>query len=577
MKRILIVALTLVCACGPKDGEYAFELLTTNDIHGTYFDSTYTSAKTRKSLMAVAWSVDSVRAAAGKENVILVDAGDFLQGDNAAYYFNYVDTTQTHVYTRMAAYMGYDAIAVGNHDIETGHPVYDRIAREMKAAGIPFLAGNARKDNDGSPYFPEYTVLKRHGLKIAILGFTNPNMKNWLAESVWRGITFESLIPRVQQTVDAVRAKEKPQVIIVAVHSGTGREGEASLESQGMDLLHSLEGVDFLVCSHDHRPYVVSRGNTALINSGSHCRFMGHGHIRLTVKGGKVVARETEADLIPIDKCKVDTVMEKLFHPDYEAVKAFTLKEVGELKAELRTRDGYAGMCDYLNLVHTLCLGCSPAQISFAAPLTYNGTVPAGVLVYNDLFTIYPFENQLYVVKMTGREIHDYLEYSYDQWINTVSRPGEHILKITPRHDSRTGQQGWSFVNRSYNFDSAAGINYTVDVTKPAGSRVDIASMAGGQPFDPEKTYFVAMTSYRASGGGGILRAIGIDTDKITDRVVEYYPEIRNILYNYLLEHGSIDPAVIGDPERIGRWRFVPESLAAKGIDADMQLLFGKQ
>ena len=260
MKRILIVALTLVCACGPKDGEYAFELLTTNDVHGTYFDSTYTSAKTLKSLMAVAWSVDSVRAAAGKENVILVDAGDCLQGDNAAYYFNYVDTTQTHVYTRMAAYMGYDAIAVGNHDIETGHPVYDRIAREMKAAGIPFLAGNARKDNDGSPYFPEYTVLKRHGLKIAILGFTNPNMKNWLAESVWRGITFESLIPRVQQTVDAVRAKEKPQVIIVAVHSGTGREGEASLESQGMDLLHSLEGVDFLVCSHDHRPYVVSRG-----------------------------------------------------------------------------------------------------------------------------------------------------------------------------------------------------------------------------------------------------------------------------------------------------------------------------
>jgi len=577
MKKMLIAALALVCACGPKDGEYAFELLTTNDVHGTYFDSTYTSAKTRKSLMAVAWSVDSVRAAAGKENVILVDAGDILQGDNAAYYFNYVDTTQTHVYTRMAAYMGYDAIAVGNHDIETGHPVYDRIAREMKAAGIPFLAGNARKDSDGSPYFPEYTVLKRHGLKIAILGFTNPNMKNWLAESVWRGITFESLIPRVQQTVDAVRAKEKPQVIIVAVHSGTGREGEASLESQGMDLLHSLEGVDFLVCSHDHRPYVVSRGNTALINSGSHCRFMGHGHIRLTVKGGKVVARETEAELIPIDKFKVDTVMEKLFHPDYEAVKAFTLKEVGELKAELRTRDGYAGMCDYLNLVHTLCLGCSPAQISFAAPLTYNGTVPAGVLVYNDLFTIYPFENQLYVVKMTGREIHDYLEYSYDQWINTVSRPGEHILKITPRHDSRTGQQGWSFVNRSYNFDSAAGINYTVDVTKPSGSRVDIASMAGGQPFDPEKTYFVAMTSYRASGGGGILRAIGIDTDKITDRVVEYYPEIRNILYNYLLEHGSIDPAVIGDPARIGRWRFVPEGLAAKGIDADMQLLFGKQ
>ena len=574
MKKILIAALALACACGPKDGEYAFELLTTNDIHGNYFDSTYTSAKTRKSLIAVSCTVDSVRAAAGRENVILVDAGDCLQGDNAAYYFNYVDTTQTHLYTRMVKYMGYDAIAIGNHDIETGHPVYDRIAREMKAAGIPFLAANARRTGDGSPYFPEYTVLKRHGVKIAVIGFTNPNIKNWLAESVWRGITFESLIPRVQQTVDAVRAKEKPQVVIVAMHSGTGQGDGSSLESQGLDLLDQVTGVDFLICSHDHRPFVTVNGNTALINSGSHCRFVGHGQIRFTLKKGEVVAREIEASLIPVDKYKADTLMQQEFHPDYEAVKAFTLKEVGELKTELRTRDGYAGMCDYLNLIHTLCISCSPARISFAAPLTYNGTVPAGTLVYNDLFTIYPFENQLYVVKMTGKEIKDYLEFSYDQWINTVSGPGEHILKIAPRNDSRTGQQGWSFVNRSYNFDSAAGIHYTVDVTKPAGSRVDIASMAGGQPFDLDKTYFVAMTSYRASGGGGILKAIGVDTDHITDRVVEYYPEIRNILYNYLLEHGSIDPAVIGDPERIGRWRFVPENLAAKGIAADMDLLF---
>ena len=115
--------LALSCGRTLKDGDYTLTVLSTNDVHGTWFDSTYVDARTRPALTAVKYYVDSVRTANGAENVMLLDAGDCLQGDNAAYYFNYVDTTQTHVYTRMAAYMGYDAIAVGNHDIETGHPV----------------------------------------------------------------------------------------------------------------------------------------------------------------------------------------------------------------------------------------------------------------------------------------------------------------------------------------------------------------------------------------------------------------------------------------------------------------------
>ena len=235
-------------------------------------------------------------------------------------------------------------------------------------------------------------------------------------------------------------------------------------------------------------------------------------------------------------------------------------------------------MSDYMNLVHTLGLGCSPAQISFAAPLTYNGFVKAGTLIYNDLFTIYPYENQLFVVRMTGEEIRNYLEFSYDKWIQTISKPGDHLLRIQQRDDARTQQTGWSFVSRSYNFDSAAGINYTVDVTKPFGARVAIASMASGQPFELSKEYFVAMTSYRASGGGDLMReGAGIDTDRIDERVVSRYPEIRNILYNYLMDIGSIDPAVTGDPQRIGRWSFVPQPLAGKALEQDMALLFPKR
>lgn len=575
MKKVIyamLAAAVMSACCGPKDGEYTFRILTTNDVHGRYFDSLYVTDGTINALTNVSWYADSIRTAAGEENVILLDAGDCLQGDNAAYYFNYADTVSKHIFARMVEYMGYDAIAVGNHDIETGHKVYDRMVETME---VPFLAANALRTDDGRPYFQEYVTLKRHGIRITVIGFTNPNIKSWLSPLLWEGMTFESLLPMAQEVVDRVKEDEKSDVVIVLTHSGTGDGDGSQLESQGLDLFKSLRGVDFIICAHDHSPVVHKNDSICLINAGSHCRSLGSGTITVRVEDGKVVSKTLDAGLIPLDKEKVDMQMREMFRNDYEAVKAFTLKEVGELRTDLRTRDAYRGMSDYLNLLHTISLGCTPAQISFAAPLTFNGSVNAGTLVYNDLFTIYPFENQLFVVKMTGEEIKDYLEYSYDMWINTIDSADDRLLKIVNDPDPRTGQQQWSFINRSYNFDSAGGLVYKVDVTRPKGERVLIESLADGNPFEESAEYNVAMTSYRASGGGGIMRkGAGIDTDRISDRVVEYYPEIRDILYDYLLKNGEIDPEKIGDREVIGEWKFVPESLASKAMDRDMLLLF---
>ncbi|MCM1502505.1 MAG: 5'-nucleotidase C-terminal domain-containing protein [Bacteroidales bacterium] len=593
MKKSIFIVIwsfaAILSACGPKDGEYTLHLFTTNDVHGRYFDSLYVDgAPVQGSLLAVSHYMDSLRAELGAENVVLVDAGDCLQGDNAAYYFNYVDTTTRHLYARMVEYIGYDAITVGNHDIETGHPVYDRMRKELS---MPFLAGNALctddegnviKNADGTPkpYFQEYTILKRNGLKIAVVGFTNPNMKNWLSENIWHGMTFESLIPMVQEDVDRIVAKEHPHVVIVSVHSGTGEGNGSMYESQGLDLFKSLRGVDFLVCSHDHRPFIAQSDSICLINSGSHCRNLGHGVIKLTVEKGKCVAKNVSAELIPVNKNLVNEEMRAKFAKDYEAVKAFTLTPVGNLKVDLRTRDSYRGMSDYMNLIHTLSLWKSGADMSFAAPLTFNGFVHSGVLLYNDLFTIYPYENQLFAVKMTGKEIKDYLEFSYDTWINTITgRKGsdEHLLKIVNADDPRTGQSRWSFVNRSYNFDSAGGINYTVDVTAPAGERVKIRSFVNGKEFADDAEYTVAMTSYRANGGGGLMRAAGIAADELDGRVVARYAEIRNLLYDYLNEAGTIDPDVIGDANVIGAWNFVPEVVAGPAMEKDMQLLFPRR
>ena len=573
----LLFPVMLAAACsGPKDGDYQLHVLTTNDVHGTYFDSTYVDSRTQNSMLAANYYVDSVRTAAGRDNVILLDAGDFLQGNNAAYYYNYVETGTPHVFSRMVDYMDYDAVTWGNHDVEPGHDVYDRVAREIQGYGIPFLGGNSFRNDDGKTYFPAYTILDKNGLKVAVLGYNNANIKAWLDESIWSGMHFDSLLPLVQQDVDKVIAKEKPQVVIVCVHSGTGAGDGSVLESQGMDLFNSLKGVDVLVCAHDHRPFVTDNGSIALLNSGSHSRNLGHGVIDLKVKKGKVVSKSVKSGLIPIRREKADPEMRKAFQKDYEAVKAFTLREVGELKTDLNLSDAFAGMSDYLNLIHTVSLGCEPAQISVAAPLTQRGVIKAGKLVFNDLFTLYQYENQLFVIKMSGKEVKDYLEASYDLWIRTAAKPSDRVLNIRNVPDSRTGLERWSFVNASFNFDSMAGINYTVDVTKPFGERISISSMADGSAFDPAATYNVAMTSYRASGGGGTLEKIGVDTDRIDERVVKKYPEIRDMIYEYLKDNGSIDPAVIGDPKVIGHWEFVPESVAAPAIARDMRLVFGE-
>ena len=255
-RHLLFLALLVaVTACGHrlKDGHYTLQVLSTNDVHGTWFDSTYVDNGTRNSLFAMKYYIDSIRTAFGPENVVLVDAGDCLQGDNAAYYYNYVDTVTPHLFPRLMSYMKYDAVAVGNHDIETGHPVYDRVAADLKKAGIPFLGGNAIRNDNGQPYFPLYKMIKRAGLRIAIVGYTNANIKAWLGEELWSGITFKPIIDLVQKDIDQIREKEKPDVVLVVVHSASGQGDGSVLEAEGLDIFNSVHGIDFLICSHEKR------------------------------------------------------------------------------------------------------------------------------------------------------------------------------------------------------------------------------------------------------------------------------------------------------------------------------------
>ena len=515
------------CNCSQlKDGESTITVCVTTDLHGAYFQENYDGSPNSASLANVSTAMESLRADGAAP--VLIDVGDNLQGDNAAFYYNYVDTASEHVFVSMARRLGYDAIVVGNHDIEAGHPVYDRLKKSHTA---PLLAANAVHSSGrkaGRPYFTPYTVVRRNGLKIAIIGMTNANIKAWLGEEKWAGIDFLQISSVAQEWVDRVRGKEHPDLLVLAVHSGVGTGEGPDIENEALYLAASLQGVDLVLCGHDHRPRIetfdhADSSRTILIDAGTKARLLGVATIPVTVENHKAKVHPGNARLLDMRSFEPDSGFTACFASQFEAVRAYALRPVGELTAPLSFEDALEGPNAYMSLIHRAQLYYSGADISISAPLATRGFLPEGPVSFLDLTRIYKYENLLYTVELTGAQLQGYLEYSYDHWV---------------RRDGPT-----------YNYDSAAGIRYTVSRSAAYGRRVTILSMADGQPFNPKATYSVAMTSYRASGAGNLLsEGAGVDPDSL--RITATFKDIRSLVGDYLSQ-GPYTPTADGN------WAFI--------------------
>ena len=210
----------------------------------------------------------------------------------------------------------------------------------------------------------------------------------------------------------------------------------------------------------------------------------------------------------------------------------------------------------FVDLIHQIQLEITGADISFAAPLSFDERISKGDILIRDMFRLYRFENFLYEVKMTGSEVDKYLEHSYGLWLNTMNSRNDYLLKYRTRDDNSLQlSNGMARLrNASYNFDSAMGISYTVDVTRPEGDRVTVSSLADGSPFTPDSTYTVAVNSYRANGGGGHFNAAGITHTELDSRIITATSrDLRYYMTEWIREKGEIDPA----PH--STWKIIPE------------------
>lgn len=551
--------------------EITVRIAATSDVHGALFPHDFLNDKPgATSLASVQAFVDSVRAIPGA-NLILLDNGDLIQGTPAAYYANFVQKNRQNLFARVLNHIQFDAATVGNHDIEAGPDVYYRLQREFN---FPWLGGNILSTNTGKPAFEPYTIIERDGVKIAVLGMITPGVPGWLPQTLWPGLEFNAITGAAEYWVANIRQNHQPDAIIGLFHTGMGQLATDRTnffpENAGHQTAVNVRGLDVVILGHDHRPRAEVVTNVAghqvqIVNPGSAARNVAYAELKFrAAKDGKFEMMDAKGKVISLENTPPSTSYVKKFRKDTKAIRKFANKPVGNLTHSLSAREGLFGSSAFTDLIHDVQLKITGADISFTAPLTVNENLAAGKLLVSDLFKLYRYENFLYVMKLTGQEVKDFLEYSYGLWFNRMSSNNDYLLNYRKDANGKVvvnSNGSLSLANPSFNFDSAAGIFYEVDVSKPVGERVTIFGMENGQLFSENKTYKVAINSYRGSGGGGHLTTgAGIEHSKLNDRIIytsEY--DIRSMLIGYLGKQKTISP------QPRNNWKVVPEEWWRKG------------
>ena len=558
-----------------QEREVKLKVVQTSDIHGNYYPYDFIRRREATgSLARVHALVQKERVAYG-ENLILLDNGDILQGQPTAYYYNYIDTVAPHLAAEMMNFMGYNAGNMGNHDVETGRTVFDRWAGDCR---FPILGANIVDTATGETHFKPYEVLERDGVKIVVLGMITPAIPVWLSENLWKGLRFDDMEETARKWMKIIREQEKPDLVIGMFHAGQDAQlmGGKYRENASVEVACNVPGFDIVLMGHDHArecKRVCNRvGDSVLVmDPASNGVVVSNVDITLKLRDGKVIDKKIDGILSDTQDYGVSEEFMQRFAPEYAAVQNFVSKKIGSFTETISTRPAYFGSSAFIDLIHELQLAISGADISFAAPLSYDTEIRKGDIFVNDMFNLYKYENMLYTMRLTGKEIRDALEMSYDLWTNRMKFPDDHILLF--REKLREGATDRaSFKNFSFNFDSAAGIIYTVDVTKPDGEKVAILSMADGTPFDMDKMYKVAVNSYRGNGGGELLtKGAGISQDELKERII--HSTDKDLRY-YLMQY--IEQKKVIEPRTLNQWKFIPEEWAAPASKCDYEFLFGK-
>ena len=561
-----------------------FKVIETSDVHGHFFPYDFMERKPLKGTLVRANTyINKEREKFGRENLLLIDNGDILQGQPCVYWSNYVMPEDENLAARVINYMQYDAETVGNHDIEPGHQVYDKWIREVRC---PLLGANIVKEGSDGKANPKniyeglqpYSIHYIDGVKVAVIGMLTPAIPNWLNKSIWKGMEFEEMTACARKWVKYLKDVERPDLIFGLFHSGKdgGIVTPDYEENATAAVAREVPGFDIIFFGHDHQvhnEWITNKDGQQVLIIDPSCwaQNIAEAVVELTYENGRLVKKDIQGEIVSVRDEAIDEQMMSHFQKDIDEVKTYVSEKIGRFESDIHTRESFFGNAAFTDLIHNLQLQITGADISLNAPLSFNTTIQAGDVTMADMFKLYRFENLLFVLRMTGEEIRKHLEFSYDMWTNTMTSPEDHALRLNDA--SKGDQQRTGFQYYTFNFDSACGIDYEVDLTKPDGEKVRILRMSDGKPFDEKKWYKVAMNSYRANGGGELLTlGAGIPQDSLDSRVLFHTDrDQRHYLTEEIRRMGSVDP------KPNANWKFVPEDWVKPALERDRQLLFGKK
>ncbi|HEU4830284.1 MAG TPA: 5'-nucleotidase C-terminal domain-containing protein [Gemmatimonadales bacterium] len=529
---ILLAALLVA----PQDTAHIV-IVSTTDVHGRVADWDYVADRPFDGgLVRVATVVDSLRRRHPGQ-VVLVDAGDLIQGNAFAAYFARVAPRDTNPVIRAMNLLRYDVATPGNHEFNWG---LETLGEAVGAARFPYVSGNIRSEPGGRLVYRPYTVVQRGKVRVGVAGFTTPGVMVWDRENVRGRVRVDPIERSAPSVLRDLR--QRSDLSVVVIHSGM--DGSSSYDTAGVGsenvaarLARGAARPDLVVVGHSHREMRDSVVNGVhFVQPKNWAQSVSVMHVDLVRRGNRWVPVRWQGDIVPLDAVRPQPQVARALEGAQDSVLAWVRAPLGVATASMPAADARAEPTPIIGLIHAVQRERTGAQLSAASAFNIDAGFPAGPIRLGDVAGIYPYENTLRAVRITGAQLEAFLEQSARYY--RVDPSGR--VRI---NDSIPG----------YNFDMVSGASYEIDLSRPVGRRI-VNLAVGGRPVRPTDSFTMAVNSYRQEGGGGysMLRGAPVVYDKGEN--------IRDLIVEAIRQRGRIEPKVLAE----SNWRFVPAKLAAE-------------
>lgn len=519
-------------------------VLGTTDIHGHIFPTTYFPGDRHDGLGLASIYTLVKRIRKRDPQAILVDSGDVLQGSPLTTYHATVlhGRGENPMIACMNA-MGYSGLGVGNHDFNYGLPYLDAARSE---ANFPFLSANVMAAGTQRPYFRPYRLLTVKGVRVGIIGFTTPGVAIWDRRNVEGKLQFEDIVASAKRFVPEMK-REGADVIIAIPHSGLGGSQGPAYEgysaASGLPpenvceaLARAVPQIDVIFAGHTHMlvPGEVING-VDIVEADKWGTHLAEADLALEKAGGRwhVVSKHTET--LSTKGVPPAPELTRIAGSIHRATLAYMAAPLARTPVAWSTADALVAPSTLLELIGQVERQVTGAELAAVSPFTTSEQIAPGTISEADVAALYPYENDLLSIRISGKQLKDYLEYAarfYEPY-----RPG--AVAFDPHIPA-------------YNCDSVIGVDYVIDVAKPVGHRI-LDLRYQGRPVKPIDTFTMALNSYRQHGGGGFTMVVNAPV------VYDHELSIRELIGDYLRRHPEIRPSDLTP----ATWRLAPAGAIA--------------